>query len=589
MIFAASESAELSIAIAVVIVAGVACQWIGLRLRIPSIILLLAAGVIAGPVTELVKPDEQFGPMLFPLVSLGVGILLFEGGLGLRLDTFTQGRNVVARLVTLGVLITWLVGIIAVSLLFDIDTDIAVLIAAILTVSGPTVVIPLLRIARPREPSASILRWEGIVIDPVGATLAIVTLDAILGGGGFVAAVVRIATTLGAGTAAGVLVAVVLIVSLERHWVPDHLQNPVTLMAAVFAFTLANQLRPEAGLLATTVLGVVLANQHRVAARHISEFEEDLGSLILGGLFIVLGARVDLGEVGNVLLPSLGLVAILVLVARPLAVLVSTVGSDLRRNDRLFMMWMAPRGIVAAAVAAVFAIELEEARGSEVSELVPIIFTVIVATVVIYGTTTVLAARLTKVARAEPHGIALVGGQLWVRKLAAVLADQEVPVLLVTSDRREARLARRDGLLVFNGRIDSEDLDAAVEAIGVRDALILSTNSELNVVAQERLASLLARKHIYQLQDEEAESEPGVIGTVIARRAFGSGVSQQVLDAAFRDKRRILTVSPEQCDPDQTVLLALKGNRVVSINPDTRSFSDATSLVILDAAAPEGP
>ncbi|MEE9416951.1 MAG: cation:proton antiporter, partial [Acidimicrobiales bacterium] len=144
MILASTES-ELSIAIAVVIVAGVACQWIGLRLRVPSIILLLGAGVLAGPITGLVNPDEQFGPMLFPLVSLGVGILLFEGGLGLRLDTFTQGRNVVARLVTLGVLVTWLVGIIAVTTLFDIDTDLAVLVAAILTVSGPTVVIPLLR------------------------------------------------------------------------------------------------------------------------------------------------------------------------------------------------------------------------------------------------------------------------------------------------------------------------------------------------------------------------------------------------------------------------------------------------------------
>ncbi|MEE9414784.1 MAG: cation:proton antiporter, partial [Acidimicrobiales bacterium] len=466
--------------------------------------------------------------------------------------------------------------------LFEIDTDIAVLIAAILTVSGPTVVIPLLRIARPREPSAAILRWEGIVIDPVGATLAIVTLDAILGDGDLTDAILRIATTLGAGTGAGVLVAIVLIVSLERHWVPDHLQNPVTLMAAVFAFTLANQLRPEAGLLATTVLGVVLANQHRVAARHISEFEEDLGALILGGLFIVLGARVDLGEVGNVLLPSLGLVAVLVLVARPLAVLVSTIGSDLRRNDRLFMMWMAPRGIVAAAVAAVFAIELEEARGTEVSELVPIVFTVIVATVIIYGTTTVLVARLTRVARAQPHGIVLVGGQLWVRNLAAALADQEVPVLLVTSDRREARLARRDGLLVFNGRIDSEDLDAAVEAIGIRDALILSTNPELNVVAQERLASLLTRKHIYQLKDEQAESEPGVIGSVIARSAFGAEITHQILDKAFRDNRRLRTVSPEQTTPNQIVLLSLRDNRLSSIQPNARSFGDATTLVVLE-------
>ncbi len=578
--FAASE-AELSVAIAAVVFLGVGCQWIGLRLRVPSIILLLAAGVVAGPVTGLVKPDEHFGPMLFPLVSLGVGILLFEGGLGLRLDTFTQGRYIVIRLVTLGVLVTWLIGIVALIVLFDIETKLAVLIAAILTVSGPTVVLPLLRISRPREPSASILRWEGIVIDPVGATLAIVVLDAVLGDGGVIASGVRIATTLGAGAAAGVFVAFILIVSLERHWVPDHLHNPVTLMAAVVAFTLANQLRPEAGLMATTLLGVLLANQHRVAARHISEFEEDLGVLVLGGLFIVLGARIDLSDVADVLIPSLALVAVLVFVARPAAVLVSTLGTTLRRPDRLFLMWMAPRGIVAASVAAVFAIELEEARGEAVPELVPIVFTVIVATVIIYGSTSALASRLTRVARPEPNGLVLVGGQPWVRALATELVDQNVPVLLVTSDRRESPRAREGGLLVFNGRVDSEDLDTAVEGIGARDALVLSTNPELNALAQERLASLLSRKHIFELRDDDLETEPGVVGVVIARAAFGSDVSHSTIDHAFQVNNRVRTVSPDELGDDSLVLVTIRDDRVTSIQPDEKQVASATAIVTL--------
>ena len=581
MIIASSQS-ELSIAVAAVIILGVGCQWIGQKTRVPSIILLLGAGVLAGPVSGLVDPDEQFGPMLFPLVSLGVGILLFEGGLGLRLDTFSQGRYVVARLVSLGVLVTWLVGLGALLVLFDLSVEAAVLIASILTVSGPTVVLPLLRIARPREPTASILRWEGIVIDPVGATLAIVTLDAVIGGGGLLSSAGRITTTLVVGTAAGLLIAAVLILSLEHHWIPDHLHNPVTLMAAVLAFTLANQLRPEAGLMATTVLGIALANQHRVAARHISEFEEDLGVLVLGGLFIILGARVDLAEVGSVLIPSLGLVLILILVARPLAVLVSTVGSDLRRADRLFLMWMAPRGIVAAAVAAVFAIELEELGGQAVPELVPIVFTVIVATVVFYGSTAVLGARLTRVARPQPRGIVLVGAQDWVRMFAAELVSLDVPVLLVTSDSHEARAARAAGLLVFNGRVDSEDLDTAVAGLGVRDALILSTNAELNVVAQERLASLLTRRHIYELRDVAAESEPGVVGNVIARRAFGAEVSHGVLQQALADKRRIVAVASEDLEPHDTILVTVESGQVADLCPDIGSMNAHQAVVVLN-------
>lgn len=586
MILASSET-NLSLAVAAIVVLGVGCQWLAQRLRVPSIILLLAAGLLAGPVTGVVEPDAQFGPLLFPLVSLGVGILLFEGGLGLRLDTFTQGRGVVARLVTLGVVVTWLVGIGGAVLLLDVDTDIAVLIAAILTVSGPTVVIPLLRIARPREPGSSILRWEGIVIDPVGATLAIVTLDAVLGGGSITEAALRIGTTLIAGTTAGVVVGAALIISLERHWVPDRLHNPVTLMAAVFAFTLANEVRPEAGLMATTVLGIVLANQHRVAARHISEFEEDLGALVLGGLFIVLGARVDVDDVVDVLPETLALVAILVLVARPLAVIVSTIGSGLRRPDRLFLMCMAPRGIVAAAVAAVFAIEIEAERGTAVPELVPVVFTVIVATVVIYGSTAALAARLTHVARAEPSGLALIGAQQWVRDLAGELTSQEVPVLLITGDRRDARLARRDGLLVFNGRTDSEELDHAIEAIGVRDAVILSTNPELNVVAQERLATLLTRKHIFELSDDEAGTEPGVVGAVIARRAFGSELSHQVLERAFKDGGRLLTVRNDEIDPSHTVLVSIAADRSVAVTPDRRDLDSALAVIVLTSSSRE--
>jgi len=214
------------------------------------------------------------------------------------------------------------------------------------------------------------------------------------------------------------------------------------------------------------------------------------------------------------------------------------------------------------------------------------VFTVIVATVVIYGSTAALAARLTHVARAEPHGLVLIGAQQWVRELAGELTNLEVPVLLITSDNREARLARRDSLLVFNGRTDSEELDDVIEAIGIRDAVILSTNPELNVVAQERLAALLSRKHIYELQDDEAVTEPGVVGAVIARRAFGSRLSHQVVERAFKDGDRILTVGSDEIEPDSTVLMTVGADRGVNVVPDQRHIDSALAVLVLASPSP---
>lgn len=526
-----AASSSTTSAIAVVVVVGVGVLWLASQLRIPAIILLLGAGVLLGPVLDVLDPAEQFGDLLFPVVSLGVGVLLFEGGLSLRWDRL-QGRSVVLRLVTIGVVITWLIGWATVVVLFDVSRGLAAVIGAILTVSGPTVVIPLLRFARPRDPVGPILRWEGIVIDPIGATLAIVVLDAVVEDRGTTESIVRIATTLGVGLVAGLAVAAVVVLALHQHWIPDRLENPVTLMAAIGAFALADLLRPEAGLMATTVLGLALANQHWVPARHISEFEEDLGQLILGSLFILLGAGLDLDAVADVLAPSLGLVAVLVLVARPLAVAASTIGAGLSLRERVVLAWLAPRGIVAAAVASVFSLEYTEQTGQEIPELVPIVFTVVVATVLVYGFTIGPACRWLRVDRAPAEGIALVASEPWVVDLAAALAGNEVPVLLVTDEDVVASKARRAGLLVFNGRISSEELELAAEGVGIRDVVALSHHAEFNALTTGRFGEFLGRKHVYALDDRPRDRDsPGIRAPAQGRPPFGTSVHRDDVEA----------------------------------------------------------
>ena len=400
---------------------------------------------------------------------------------------------------SIGLVVTWVLASGAAALFLGLHRDDALLLGSVLVVSGPTVVLPLLRHARVREPTGSILRWEGIFIDPIGATLSIVVLQVVLGHEQAAGVVGRILATAVVGTAAGLLGAALLTLFLARHWVADHLHNPFTLAVVVGAFAGADLLAPEAGLFATTVLGVAMANQRFVPTAHIREFEENLGLLILSGLFILLGARVDLDRLAHFAPGSLGLLAALVLVVRPAAVFASTIGSGLSHRERIYLACICPRGIVAAAVASLFTLELIDA-GQPLPELVPATFVVIIGSVVLYGLAARPLARALHVAKAVPRGIALVGGPGWALELGRELAALDVPVILVSTDDGEQEAALDAGLLVFSGRIEADDLLEAMEGVGVSQAIALSRYSELNAFGMSRLADELGRANIWYLR-----------------------------------------------------------------------------------------
>lgn len=513
-----ASSSQLPATIAIILTLGVGGQWLANRLRIPGVLLLLTSGILVGPVFSIIDPVEDFGTKtLFPVVSIAVGLLLYEGGLGLKLDRLNEGRSVILRLVTVGALVTWLIGWGATALLFDVSTGSASLIGAILVVSGPTVVIPLLHLARPREPTGSILRWEGIVIDPVGATLAIVVLDATLNDSDPAEAALQIGITLGAGALAGAVVAALALGALHKHWVPDHLLNPAMLAAAIVAFAAANSIAAEAGLMATTMLGVVLANQRLVPNHELTAFSEDVGHLILGTLFIVLGAMVNLDDLVGVLPRALILIAILVLVARPIAVWLSTIGSGMQRNDRQFLAWMAPRGIVAASVATVFSQTLIEEGAGEVPELVPVVFATVIVTVALYGLSATWVARRTRVAKMQPNGIALVSNHRFAVDLADTLASQEIPVLVVSTSTEVQRETFARGLLAYERPIDSHDLDLTLDGVGIKQAILLTDDENFAALAAHHLSEHLGRANLYQVQPDADDDDFEMRGRV----AFG--------------------------------------------------------------------
>ncbi len=503
----------------------------------------------------MLKPDEQFGDVLFPAVSLGVGLLLFEGGLSLRFDRIGEVKSVTARLVTVGAFITWIIGIGAVALLFDLGRGLTALVAALLIVSGPTVVQPLLRMAKPRSSVSEVLRWEGIVIDPIGATLGVAVLDAVINDLGFVDSSLRIFITLGAGGVIGLVTGVGFAFLLGRHVIPDYLQNPAALAAAIGSFAVADLVSTDAGLMATTTLGLVLANQKRAPTRHIREFQEELSLLVLGSLFLVLGARVDLDEMIDVLPKSVALVFVLAVIARPLAVAASTIGSGLSTRERMFIAVIAPRGIVAAAVSAVFALELEEA-GVDPGPLVAIVFSVIVLTVLLYGLTAVPMAKILRVARPAPRGVAIVGADAWHLQLATALQDADVPIMLFTDRAFERRRAERSLLLVFDGRLQGEELLEAADAVGINTVLVLTDRTELATAVVTTLGPHVGRANLFAMSHGH-DVETGVGAALAARAAFGKEFDSDELDEILASGGEITIVDHDDVKSTDVLLVGL--------------------------------
>ena len=499
-----------------VVAVGIAAQWVAWRLRAPAILLLLMAGVLAGSVTGWLDPDALLGDALFPVVSLSVAIILFEGGLSLDVAELASIGRAVRNLTTVGALVTWVGASVAARFVLGFDLGLSALLGAILIVTGPTVIMPLLRQIRPTRSVASIVRWEGLVNDPIGAILAVLVFDVLVAQGlqgGATAATLGIVKVLGIGGALGAVGALLMVMLLARHWVPDFLQSPVALALVVTVFAAANAAMDDAGLLAVTLMGSILASQKRVSIHHILEFKENLRVLLISVLFVILAARLPIDD--PVYRDPRGVIflAILILGVRPLSTALAMIGTEATWRERLFVAWMAPRGIVAAAVASVFALELAERGYPGADRLVPIVFLVIVGTVVIYGLTARPVARLLGVASPNPQGVLIVGASRWVRDLATTLEGLGIDTLLIDSNWRNVARARQRGLRAIYGDVLSEQLLKDVPLDGLGRALAMTPNDEINALASLHLGDEFGRARVFQLPsgDEGGARQPGAL------------------------------------------------------------------------------
>jgi NhaP-type Na+/H+ or K+/H+ antiporter len=593
---------DVMVGLGTIVVLGVGMQWVARRIRLPAILLLLASGLVVGPWLGIVEPDEIFGDSLFPIVSMAVALLLFEGGLGLDIaDLRRRGARPVVQLVTVGVAITWgLVSVVAGPLL-DLPTDLAVLLGALVVVSGPTVVGPLLRLARPREPTATILRWEGIVIDPVGATLALVVLKVVIGGEN---PVVEMVLTAAVGSAVGVVAAALLVLALRTFAVPDDLEPAVTFMLVIAAYVGGELLFEEGGLFAATAFGVALANQSWVQVRRIAAFGHDVGVLVLGGLFVVLAARVSPQDFNGIIAPTLVLVAFLVLVVRPIVGWVCTSRARLPTVDRLFVGALAPRGIVAAATSSLFALRLDQA-GHDDGRIEAIVFVVIAGTCLVYGLLCAPLARRLGVAEPEPSEVLLVGSQPWVLDLADTLGELDVEVVVLASGQVGASDAGRRWRLITTSPL-SESFASALER--VRSAVVVSLDDAHNAVVVARALEVLPRREVFVLPTDRRQAttsvEPVAATALDAeltvlpesemeaaparaweRRPFAPGTTQTEIDAAHRNGRLRTVRGPATIADTELLLVVRPAGAALDLAPRRRVIHDGDVAVVLAGAA----
>ena len=536
---------EILLSLSGIAVLGIACQWIAWWARLPAILFLLLSGIIIGPVMGLLNPDQLFGELLFPAVSLSVAVILFEGSLTLKFEEIKGLGYVVRSLISTGAMITWIITATATHYLLQLPIELAGLFGAMVIVTGPTVIIPMLRSVRPNAKIANILRWEGIMIDPLGALLAVIVYEFIISsrsGQAFGNIFLSFGSIIITGIGIGFVLAHLLGIILRRHLAPEYLRNVLSLILVFAAYTLSDTIEHESGLLAVTIMGMVLANMKNTNIDDILDFKESLSVLLISALFIVLAARVEFGHINRLGLGACGVLATLMFIARPVSVFVSTFGSDLNLNEKLLIAWIGPRGIVAAAVASLFSLRLEEAGYLDAVFLVPLTFLIIIGTVVIQSATSKSLAKFLQVREPPPTGVLIIGAGNVARAIGKAIQDQDFKVVLTDSNWENTSLARMEGLNTYYGNPISEHAERHLDMVGIGKMLAMSGRANLDTLASLRFKSDFGEKGIYELKTtrEKIISDKHKISTRHrGYQLFGEDITHGVLASWLRNGAEI--------------------------------------------------
>lgn len=519
-----------------VIILGILAQWLAWRIKVPAILPLLIIGLVVGPLSTLWTEDGQkllepmwngqkglfAGEHLFNFVELSIGLILFEGGMSLKREELRGVGPSIINLITLGSLVTFTGGALLVYFLLGLPLDIAFLFSALIIVTGPTVIGPILRNLNIKRNVSAILKWEGILIDPIGALVAVLVYEFIylfhspeFGGGGneFTSMAIRQFFTIALeGLSLGFLMAYALKFLLKRNLVPHYLLTVFTLSFVLAVFVGSHYLVADSGLLTVVVLGMVIGNIDIPHKKEIAYFGESISILLIAILFILLSANIDIDDL--MLLRDWRVLALflsIILVLRPIAVFLSTRTSGMPVRDKMFISWVGPRGIVAAGIASLFGSKLVSKGVFGAEYITPLVFMVVLGTVILNATTAGLLARLTGVLLAKSNGILILGAHRASRLIASYLIKNDRHVVLVDSNSGNIEKSQEMGIDSFQTNIYSDELKDNSDLNDVGFLLAMTGSTEVNKYALNTFSKEFGENGAYRLISVNELQNPDTI------------------------------------------------------------------------------
>ncbi|MEO1494354.1 MAG: sodium:proton antiporter [Pseudomonadota bacterium] len=524
---------NLTLIFAIIGVLGVGSQWLAVRLHMPAIVFMLVAGILAGPVLGLLDPRADFGELFKPIVAVAVALILFEGGLTLNFKELRDAAPAVKRLCTVGAVLGWALNTAAAHWIAGLSWTTAAIFGGILVVTGPTVIMPLLRQARLAPRTASTLRWEAIVNDPVGALFAVLAFEVVvaMAGDHLVGAAGHLALGITAASLAGYLAGRVLTRAFRRGQVPEYMKAPVLFAGVLGIYAATDWVLHESGLLAVTVMGITMANARLPSLDELKRFKEHVTVLLVSGVFIILAASLEFEMLAALDWRAVVFVIVIMAVARPLAVFASLPGTALSMPERTFVAWVAPRGIVAVAVSGFFGERLVDLGIADGAMLAPLAFLLVAVTVLVHGFSIGWVARLLGLTSTEPAGVILLGGNTWTIGLARALREANVPVLMVDRNWHRLGPARAEGIPTYYGELLSEAAEHAVDLARFGTLIAATDNDAYNALVCTDVGPELGRNNVFQIgRHEHKEGEHDLPASLGGRTLLSTGASVDVLD-----------------------------------------------------------
>lgn len=582
---------------------GIGSQWLAWRYRLPAIVIMAATGLLVGPIFGLINPEEDFGPLYSPIISAAVAIILFEGSLNLSFSELRGVGKPIFRISTIGAFIAWILGSLTAHYVAGLSWAVAFVIGGLFIVTGPTVIMPLLRQSKLKARPAKILKWEGIIVDPIGALLAVFAFEIIT----FMTADNPDGTQLLLFFAAS-LFAILLGWALGRGlgWmfetghIPEFLKSPAIVVVVILCFTAADEVMHETGLLSVTAMGITLANMGISSISDMRHFKENISVLLISTIFIMLTASLEMETILQIFSPNIiGYVIIMMFLVRPLSIFLSTIGTSLSFNEKALVGWIAPRGIVALTVSGYFATVLAEAGYEDASILTTLTFALVIFTVIAHGFSIGWLAKKLNLSSEGNPGAILIGSNPFTVELAQSLAKVKVPTIIVDSSWEHLSLARKAGVHSYHGNMLSEQTEHHLDTIPYEYLLAATEDHVYNSLICTTFMPEYGRTNVFKVSpythDENGYSS-GVVSQVGGRILFDKKFSLDDLNKkvesgyVFRQTTLTEKFTFEQYkaekDPSTVFLYLLKPSGQLKFFSEEMRTVPATGDIIVSLTPP---